>query len=308
MEWFTKFVRPRLVSLQKGISSSRASNAPEWVKCKSCERLLVKDQLKKELYVCHHCQNHMRINAKDRFASLFDDATYEKIPLPVTPDDPLGFKDPTRYSDKLKAQRKKFETTGDALKAAYGTLNQVPLVIAVLDFGFLGGSMGGSVGAGFMKAAEVAVEKKAAFLAITSSGGARIQEGAISLMQMPRTLLAVNMLKQNNLPYLVLLTNPTTGGVSASFAMNGDIQLAEPKAVIGFAGRRVIEQTVGETLPENFQTAEYISSCGLVDMVVHRHQIRDKLASILPILHQNNIPAQSSDNNATIMIAKPSDA
>ena len=225
----------------------------------------------------------MRIGAEGRFNLLLDEGSRENLRLPETPIDPLKFRDQKRYTDRLKeAQHKSGET--DALKVASGTIEGAPVVIAVLDFGFMGGSMGAAVGAGFVAAAREAVKRNASFIAVTASGGARMQEGILSLMQMPRTVAALGLLKDAGLPYVTLLTDPTTGGVSASFAMLGDISLAEPGAGIGFAGQRVIKETIGQTLPEGFQRAEYLLDHGMLDMVVSRHELRATLGRLLNLL------------------------
>ncbi|MEK9921723.1 MAG: acetyl-CoA carboxylase carboxyltransferase subunit beta, partial [Rhodospirillales bacterium] len=232
------------------------------------------------------------------------------IRLPETPVDPLKFRDQKRYTDRLKdAQQKSGEN--DALKAAYGTIEGVPVVIAVLDFGFMGGSMGAAVGAGFVAAAREAVKRNAAFIAITASGGARMQEGILSLMQMPRTVAALGLLKDAELPYVTLLTDPTTGGVSASFAMLGDISIAEPGAGIGFAGQRVIKETIGQTLPEGFQRAEYLLEHGMLDMVVSRHELKAAIGKVLSILMfptldtEKNLHLHAAEKTKTLRNAKP---
>jgi acetyl-CoA carboxylase carboxyl transferase subunit beta len=280
MEWFTKFVRPKLISIVEKTVHPQ-SQETQWKQCTSCKKLLVQQQFIHDLSVCRHCEFHHPISPQERFNQIFDDQKFEKIKLPSTPDDPLKFRDRTKYSDKLKQARKNNQTSEDALAVAHGFIDGLPLVVAAFNFSFIGGSMGTAVGAGLLTAAEFAINQNAPLLTITSSGGARLQEGPLSLLQLPRSVIAVKKLKKHNLPYIVLLTHPTTGGVSASFAMLGDIHIAEPKATIGFAGRRVIEQTVGEQLSEDFQTSEFVASSGMIDMVVHRHLFRDTLASIL---------------------------
>ena len=224
---------------------------------------------------------------KERFKLLFDNGAFERVVTPSVPHDPLKFKDSKKYADRLAAAQKKTRES-DAILVARGTIGGQRAVIAAFDFAFMGGSMGTAVGEGIVRAAETAVKDKAALIVIPSSGGARMQEGALSLMQMPRSIIAVNMVKEEGLPYIVLLTNPTTGGVSASFAMVGDIHLAEPGAMIGFAGRRVIEETVRETLPKEFQTAEYLLEHGMVDMVVKRAELKETFERLLDLLMTKN--------------------
>jgi acetyl-CoA carboxylase carboxyl transferase subunit beta len=240
-------------------------------------------ELEKNLRVCTHCGHHVRGSALERLAWTFDEEKFTRIELPKVPADPLGFRDSKRYADRLKEARTK---TGldDALVVAHGTIAGAPAVVAAMEFGFMGGSMGAAVGEGLVAAAKLAVLQEAALIVFTASGGARMQEGAVSLMQMPRTTIAALLLKDAGLPFIVVLTDPTTGGVTASFAMLGDIQIAEPGALIGFAGARVIEQTVRETLPEGFQRAEYLHEHGIVDMVVPRLAMRETLGRIIGLL------------------------
>lgn len=280
MNWLTNFIRPRIRSLvgeQKDVPDNL------WTKCPSCEGMLFHKELGKSLNVCYHCGHHMPVEVEERLAQMFDEGAFETVSLPHVPHDPLKFKDRKRYADRLREARNK---TGhrDALMIGKGTIGGLPAVVAAFDFSFMGGSMGAAVGEGIVRAAEQAVEDSAALIVVPASGGARMQEGAISLMQMPRTIIAVDMVKEAGLPYIVLLTNPTTGGVSASFAMVGDIHIAEPGAMIGFAGRRVIEETVREKLPEDFQTAEYLLDHGMVDMVVPRGDLHETLGRILGLL------------------------
>ncbi len=280
MNWLTNFIRPRIRSIvgeQKDVPDNL------WQKCEACEGMLFHKELKANLNVCYHCGNHLAIDVKERLAIMFDEGKYERVPTPAVPHDPLKFKDSKRYADRLKASQAKTREL-DAIQIARGTIGGQKVVIAAFDFAFMGGSMGTAVGEGIVKAAETAVRDHAALIVIPASGGARMQEGALSLMQMPRSIVAVDMVKEEGLPYMVLLTNPTTGGVSASFAMVGDIHLAEPGAMIGFAGRRVIEETVRETLPKEFQTAEYLLDHGMVDMVVKRADIKETLSRLLDLL------------------------
>ena len=257
--------------------------------------------LEKNRRVCNHCGHHMRLDAVQRLEVLFDDSEYERIDLPKTPVDPLKFRDVKRYTDRIKDAHSK---TGEdeAIIVAVGTIGGVRTVAAVLNFSYMGGSMGVGVGEGFVAAARKAVELGAPLLAVPSSGGARMQEGILSLMQMARTTVAVSEVKEAGLPYVVLLADPTTGGVSASFAMLGDIALAEPGAVIGFAGARVIEQTIRETLPEGFQRAEYLLEHGMLDMVVRRSELNERIGRILRLLTEARSPvltATVSDEDVT---------
>ncbi|MDG1153320.1 MAG: acetyl-CoA carboxylase, carboxyltransferase subunit beta [Alphaproteobacteria bacterium] len=279
MSWLTD-LKPKLSKLLGG-----DDNVPEnvWLKCPDTGMIIHKRELENNMYVSPHSDHHFAMPVQNRLQSIYDDGNYELISSPATRDDPLKFKDSKKYTERLKISRKK---TGceDAIILAYGMVGGNPLVVALFNFAFMGGSMGSAVGEGIVKAGEFAIEKKAGFMIIPASGGARMQEGIISLMQMARTTVIINRIKKAKLPYIVLLTNPTTGGVSASFAMIGDIHIAEPKCIIGFAGRRVIEQTVRETLPADFQTAEYLENHGMVDMVVHRHKLKDEIAKILDLL------------------------
>ena len=279
MSWLTNFVRPKIRALVK------RKDVPDnlWTKCPSCNQMIFHRDLEANLHVCQNCGHHMRIPLTERLKMLFDDGEYTSIDLPSALADPLKFRDDKKYTDRLKEARNK---TGaqDAVIVALGKLDCVDVVIAGLNFSFMGGSMGVAVGEALVRAAEVAVERHAPLIAITASGGARMQEGALSLMQMPRTVIAVQMVKEAGLPYIVLLTDPTTGGVSASFAMLGDVHITEPGAMIGFAGARVIEQTVRETLPDNFQTAEYLLEHGMVDIVAKRPELREILGRVVRLL------------------------
>lgn len=279
MSWLTNFVRPKIRALVK------RKDVPDnlWTKCDSCGQMIFHRDLQTNLHVCQNCGHHMRIPLAERLAMLFDEGKFTRIDLPDVVGDPLKFRDDKRYTDRLKEARNKTGET-DAAIVAHGKLDGVDVVIAGLNFAFMGGSMGVAVGEALVAASELAVERKAPLIAITASGGARMQEGALSLMQMPRTVIAVQMVKEAGLPYIVLLTDPTTGGVSASFAMLGDVHITEPGAMIGFAGARVIEQTVRETLPEDFQTAEYLLEHGMVDIVAKRPKLRDTLARVVRLL------------------------
>jgi acetyl-CoA carboxylase carboxyl transferase subunit beta len=234
-------------------------------------------------FVCMHCDHHLKINAVQRLKYLFDDAAWDDIVLPDVPIDPLKFKDEKRYADRLREARVK---TGqqDALKAARGNIGGVRTTVAVQSFDFMGGSLGMAVGEGLVASMRAAVDHHTPYVLFTASGGARMQEGILSLMQMPRVTIAVQMLREAGLPYIVCHTDPTTGGVTASYAMLGDIHVSEPGALIGFAGPRVIENTIREKLPEGFQRADYLLDHGMVDMVVHRHKMRENLGRVLKLL------------------------
>ncbi len=283
MNWLTNFIRPKIRSLVE------PKEVPDnlWQKCPKCDGMLFTRDLQENLNVCNHCNHHLRLTVKERLPIMFDDGKYTRIELPEVAADPLKFKDRKKYSDRIRDAR---NDTGlkDALTIAKGTIGGQPAVVAAFNFSYMGGSMGAGVGEGIVRAAEEAVRSKAALIIIPSSGGARMQEGMLSLIQMPRSIIAVEMVKEARLPYIVLLVDPTTGGVSASFAMVGDIHIAEPGATIGFAGRRVIEETVREKLPEDFQTAEYLREKGMVDMVVARKDQREVLGRILNILMMKN--------------------
>ncbi len=288
MNWLSNIIRPKIRSL---VGAQKDIPDDLWTKCPACETMLFQRDLKERLNVCDTCGYHLKLSAADRLALLFDGARFTDVPTPKVAVDPLRFKDKKRYSDRLKESQAKTGRS-DAIRVARGTIEGIPLVVALFDFDFMGGSMGAAVGEGIVTAAEVAVQTGSAFLAIPASGGARMQEGAISLMQMPRTIIATQMVREAGLPYLVLFTDPTTGGVSASFAMVGDIHLSEPGATIGFAGKRVIEETIREQLPPGFQTAEYLQEHGMVDMVVPRADQRAVIARVLGILMKTPGPAQ----------------
>jgi acetyl-CoA carboxylase carboxyl transferase subunit beta len=279
MSWLTDYVRPRI----RSIMGQREVPENLWSQCPACQQMIFTKELEKNLRVCTHCGHHMRVGALERLAWTFDNGQFTRIELPKVPADPLGFRDTKRYSERLKEARAK---TGleDALVVAHGTVAGEKAVIAAMAFDFMGGSMGAAVGEGLVAAARLAVLQEAPLVVFTASGGARMQEGAVSLMQMPRTTIAALLLKEAHLPFLVVLTDPTTGGVTASFAMLGDIHIAEPGAMIGFAGARVIEQTVRETLPEGFQRAEYLHAHGIVDIVVPRTDMRETLGRVISLL------------------------
>ena len=278
MNWLTDIVRPKI---QKTTPKEIADNL--WVKCPACNQMLFSKELKKSMYVCTSCGHHLRLYVDKRLKMLFDDEKYTEVNLPAGQDDPLKFKDTQRYTDRLKTYRK---NTGnqDAIKVAKGKIGGIDSIVAVMDFSFMGGSMGTAVGEGIITATELAIKHKSPFITVASSGGARMQEGILSLMQMARTTAAINCLKEKGLPFVSIMADPTTGGVSASFAMLGDINIAEKGCLIGFAGQRVIEQTIREKLPEGFQRAEYLKEHGMVDIVVDRQHMKQELVKILNIL------------------------
>lgn len=287
MNWLTNFVLPKI----RAVYAKKDVPDNLWHKCPSCGQMLFHRDLEATLFVCGNCSHHLRLDPERRLAMLFDDGRYTRIELPKTIVDPLKFRDRKRYTERLREAQAK-SGARDALVVAHGTIAGNPTVAAVFDFEFMGGSMGIAVGEGLLAGARLAVLQEAAFLVVPASGGARMQEGILSLMQMARTTLAVEMVKEAGLPYLVLLTDPTTGGVSASFAMLGDITLAEPGAVIGFTGARVIEETIREKLPEGFQRAEYLLEHGLVDLVLPRRELRDTLARVIGLLRQREPAGQ----------------
>lgn len=287
MNWITNYVRPKIRALVT------KPDVPDnlWEKCSSCGQMIFHRELESNLRVCPHCNHHMRIPARRRLELLFDEGAFKTIELPDVPLDPLRFRDRKRYTDRLREAQAK--NGGDeAIIVAHGDIGGLPTVIAVFNFAFMGGSMGIAVGEGLLAAARLAVLQEASLIVIPASGGARMQEGILSLMQMPRSVAAVEIVKEAGLPYLVILTDPTTGGVSASFAMLGDVAMAEPGAIIGFAGQRVIEETIRESLPEGFQRAEYLLDHGMVDMVVPRAEMRDTLTTILRLLREKTPTAE----------------
>ena len=274
MNWISEVVRPKIKTLFK-----RETPENLWIKCPESGQMVFHKDVEANQWVIPGSNHHMRVGANLRLQYMFDGETWLDVPVPEVVTDPLKFRDEKKYVDRLKDARSK---TGmqDAFKVGYGRVEDVPMTVAVQDFAFMGGSLGMAAGESFVKGAETAVEKKTPFILFAASGGARMQEGILSLMQMPRTTVAVRMLNDARLPYIVVLTNPTTGGVTASYAMLGDIHLAEPGALIGFAGPRVIEQTIREKLPEGFQRSEYLLEHGMVDAVVHRHDLKPTIARL----------------------------
>ena len=279
MNWISNYVRPRINSL----FSRREVPENLWTKCPECGTMLFHRELADNLNVCTNCDHHMGLSPRDRFAVLFDGGIFNEVKVPQPVADPLHFRDQKRYPDRLKAAQK---TTGEteAMLVAEGEMGRTPVVAAAQDFSFMGGSMGMYVGNAIIAAAERAVALKRPLILFSAAGGARMQEGILSLMQMPRTTVAVDMVKEAGLPYIVVLTHPTTGGVTASYAMLGDIHIAEPQALICFAGPRVIEQTIREKLPEGFQRAEYLRDHGMLDRVTHRREMKNELVRITRML------------------------
>lgn len=294
MSWLTEFVRPKIRTLF--VRREVPDNL--WHQCSACEQMIFHRDLVANLKVCPHCHHHMRASATERLGWTFDEGSYTRIELPKAPPDPLRFRDTKRYTDRLKEARDKTHLD-DAIIVAHGRIETHPAVVAAMEFEFLGGSMGAAVGDGILAAARLAVLQESPLIVFTASGGARMQEGAISLMQMPRSIIATQMVKEAGLPYIVVLADPTTGGVTASFAMLGDIHIAEPGALIGFAGARVIEQTVREKLPDGFQRAEYLHQHGIIDMVVPRTELKATLARLISLLRLPEIPAAPSQTAVT---------
>ena len=276
MNWLTNFVKPKLSSLVKRKEVSEKL----WSNCISCGNMIHHKDLTENLRVCMNCDYHFRMSAEDRIKLFFTEGEYNEISTDKISDDPLNFSDKKKYKDRLKEYRKK-TSREDAFILLEGKINDKGLVIGLMNFEFMGGSMGRAVGGSIVKGAKISVEKKLPYAIVTSSGGARMQESIISLMQMPRTIAAIDMLNDNKIPYIVILTEPTTGGVTASFAMLGDITIAEKGATIGFAGKRVIQDTIREELPIDFQKAEYLKEHGMVDIVSHRKNLRDTLYNVL---------------------------
>lgn len=277
MSWFNR-VRNSL-----GFGEEKKSTEKDlWIKCKSCQEMLFVAEYEENLHVCPRCEHHGRIGADARLKLLLDEG-FNLLPQPQVTEDPLKFKDSKKYTDRLKAARAS-NPHEDAFTVGSGAIDGHPAVVGVQDFGFMGGSMGMAVGMAFCAGAERALTRKCPYIVVTAAGGARMQEGILSLMQMPRATVMTRRLKAAGLPYIVVLSDPTTGGVTASYAMLGDVHIAEPGALIGFAGQRVIQDTIREQLPEGFQRAEYLHKHGMVDMVVHRKELKSTLASVLDYL------------------------
>ena len=276
MNWLTEYVRPKIRTL------FTRREVPEnlWHQCPACEQMIFHRDLLTNLKVCPHCGHHMRVGAVERIGWTFDEGSFTRIELPKVPLDPLRFRDSKRYTDRLKEARDKTHLD-DAVVVAHGRIEGQQAVVAAMEFEFLGGSMGAGVGEALLAAARLAVLQEAPLIVFTASGGARMQEGTISLMQMPRSIIATRLVKEAGLPYIVVMTDPTTGGVTASFAMLGDLNIAEPGALIGFAGPRVIEQTIRQKLPAGFQRSEFLLDHGFLDAVVKRGEMKAYIAKAL---------------------------
>ena len=307
MNWLTNFVRPKL----RALVSKRESPENLWEKCPSCGQMVFHRDLQANHRVCPQCDYHSRLLPDERLAQLFDDGLYDRIAVPEVATDPLKFRDSKKYADRLKESRAKTDEH-EAMVVSVGRLGGVEAVIAAQNFGFMGGSMGLAVGEALIKSAEEAISRSAPLIVIAAAGGARMQEGILSLMQMPRSTIAVDDVREAGLPYISILTDPTTGGVTASYAMLGDISIAEPGALIGFAGPRVIENTIRESLPEGFQRAEYLLEHGMLDLVVHRRDLRATLTHLLALLSNVEIagellaPADSVDQLSIARTPDPS--
>ena len=300
MNWITNYVRPRINS----IFSRREMPENLWSKCDECGTMLFHRELSENLFVCTGCGHHMVIKPRDRFKALFDGGIFTDVAVPAPKADPLHFRDQKKYPDRMKSAQKS-SGESEAMLVATGEIGRTPIVAAAQDFSFMAGSMGMYVGNAIIKAAEEAVRLKRPLILFSAAGGARMQEGILSLMQMPRTTVAVQMLKEAGLPYIVVLTHPTTGGVTASYAMLGDVHIAEPNALICFAGPRVIEQTIREKLPDGFQRAEYLLDHGMLDRVTPRQNLRDELITItrmllgLPPAVMGDLPAPEAPDTAS---------
>ena len=296
MNWITKFIKPKIKSLFEKKSSKNEETL--WTTC-GCKNLIYKEDLASNYNCCPKCGAHHKLSCKERFDLFFDNSIYEIIETPTPIDDPLNFVDNKKYSDRLKSARK-MTNQEDAVALAKGKVDNLDMIVGAQDFRFIGGSFGAASGEAFIAGIQNAIDNKIPFIFFSCSGGQRMMESSIALMQMSRTTLAVNELKKNNIPYIVVLTNPTTGGVTASWAMLGDILIAEPKATIGFAGRRVIQDTVRETLPDEFQTAEYIRDHGGIDLVVERRHLKSTIGTLLSVLlkkHQSQVRSEATDVN-----------
>ena len=290
MSWISNVVRPKI----RNLLAKREVPQNLWIKCPETGEMVFHRDLEANQFVVPGSGYHMRMTARQRFEHFFDNGAWETIPTPDVPTDPLRFRDERRYTDRLKDARAKTGLT-DAVMVGAGMVQSVPVVSAVQDFDFMGGSLGMAAGEAVITGLMTAKERRRPFVLFAASGGARMQEGVLALMQLPRTTIAVEAFHEERLPYIVVLTNPTTGGVTASYAMLGDIHIAEPGALIGFAGPRVIEQTIREKLPEGFQRAEYLREHGMVDMVIHRHQLRDTIARLCLLLGAASEPHRQAE-------------
>ena len=298
MNWITKFIKPKIESLFKKKTSD--SDQVLWTTCE-CKNLIYKEDLQKNFNCCPKCGSHHKLSCAERFKIFFDDKEYKLIDTPQPKDDPINFVDTKKYKDRLKSARK-ITKQDDAVAIATGRVENIQVTVGAQDFRFIGGSFGAASGEAFIHGVQHAIDNKNPFIFFSCSGGQRMMESSIALMQMSRTVLAVNELKKNNIPFIVVLTNPTTGGVTASWAMLGDILIAEPKATIGFAGRRVIQDTVRETLPEEFQTAEYVKDHGGLDLVVERKYLRSTIATLLSVLLKKGETQVNTDTSNVVTL------
>ena len=289
MNWISNFVRPKI----DAIFSKKETSENLWIKCQKCDSMIFHREFKDALNVCPNCNHHMYISPMERFESLLDNGSFNLIDYDKPISDPLNFKDSKKYTDRLKEAQKQ---TGqdEAILISEGKMGGMDVILACQDFKFMGGSMGMAVGNAILSGVQASVKKGAPFILFAAAGGARMQESVLSLVQMPRTTVAVEMLREANLPYIVVLTNPTTGGVTASYAMLGDIQIAEPNALICFAGPRVIEQTIREKLPEGFQRSEYLLDHGMLDSVISRKNLREELIKIIHLLSNSPPPIRGN--------------
>ena len=298
MNWITKFIKPKIASLFK--KKTADSEHVLWTTCE-CKNLIYKEDLQKNLNCCPKCGAHHKLTCSERFETFFDNKEFNLIETPLPKDDPINFVDKKKYTDRLQAARK-ITGQNDAVAISTGKVKNITVTVGAQDFRFIGGSFGAASGEAFIHGIQHAIDNKNPFIFFSCSGGQRMMESAIALMQMSRTVLAVNELKKHNLPYIVVLTNPTTGGVSASWAMLGDILIAEPKSIVAFAGRRVIQDTVRETLPDDFQTAEYVKDHGGIDLVVRRHDLRNTVGTLLSVLLKKAETQANTDASNVVTI------
>ena len=298
MNWITKFLKPKIASLFK--KKSAESDQVLWTTCE-CKNLIYKEDLEKNYNCCPKCGSHHKLSCKERFQIFFDKKEYEIIETPLPKDDPLNFVDNKKYTDRLKTARK-ITKQDDAVAIATGKVENIQVTVGAQDFRFIGGSFGAASGEAFIHGVQHAIENKNPFIFYSCSGGQRLMESGIALLQMSRTVLAVNELKKNNIPFIVVMTNPTTGGVTASWASLGDILIAEPKATIGFAGKRVIQDTVRESLPEEFQTAEYLREHGQIDLVIERKNLRSTISTLLTVLLKKTETQANTDASIVVTL------
>jgi acetyl-CoA carboxylase carboxyl transferase subunit beta len=300
MNWITRFIKPKIQSLFKKKTSE--SNEVLWTTCE-CKNLIYKEDLQNNLNCCPKCGSHHKLSCPERFQIFFDNREFEVLKTPLPKDDPINFVDKKKYTDRLKSARK-ITNQDDAVLIATGKVNNIQITAGAQDFRFIGGSFGAASGEAFIYSVQHAINNKNPLVFFSCSGGQRMMESSIALMQMSRTVLAVNELKKHNLPYIVILTNPTTGGVSASWALLGDILVAEPKATIAFAGKRVIQDTVRETLPTEFQSAEYVRDHGGIDLVVERQYLRSTIGTLLSVLLKKGETQAKTDSSNVVTIDK----